>query len=351
MVTQELIAYVKAELNKGKRREDIRASLLSGGGWNEADLNEVFGVVMPLDSGAAAPAQTSVPPVAAKPAPSPTPAFFERDFSSRYAAMHAMPQTPPLEKIQEKVEPKIAATPVHAAPVVKKDPIQWKPMVPAVLFGVLCFAVFYFFRPEIMALPGRISSSFSAIGDKFLGAFNSPEPEKEAEVAPVVVKTPRNCGTTGSPGRNDASNVSADTTFICLGQSASACGNAEGVISDPLFPGLFKVKILDGACTFELSYAKDSTLTDVFGKSMAGRSVTCPISVVKAIDETNPKNPIFVTADTSNPGKYAADVYFYGTLGLFIENNFNQEKITSLGCKGDFINSVIESYKLMQSKV
>ena len=178
------------------------------------------------------------------------------------------------------------------------------------------------------------------------------EPEAVAEIpkTPVAPKPTANCGTTSSPDRKNPAGYLRNSTLECLGASASICENAQGVISDPLFPSLFKTSNKDGACIFQLSYAKDSTLTDVFGKNMAGRSISCPISVAKAINETNPKNPIFVPADQSNLAKYAADIYFYGTLGVFIENNFNQEKIKGLGCEGDFIRSVIESYNLMKSK-
>ena len=37
MVTQELLGYIRAEVAKGKTREEIRGTLLSGGGWSEDD--------------------------------------------------------------------------------------------------------------------------------------------------------------------------------------------------------------------------------------------------------------------------------------------------------------------------
>lgn len=47
MVNQELILFVRAELTKGKTQENIRAELLSGGGWTADDIDQVFGIVNP----------------------------------------------------------------------------------------------------------------------------------------------------------------------------------------------------------------------------------------------------------------------------------------------------------------
>lgn len=47
MVNQELILFVRAELTKGKTQENIRAELLSGGGWSADDIDQVFGIVNP----------------------------------------------------------------------------------------------------------------------------------------------------------------------------------------------------------------------------------------------------------------------------------------------------------------
>lgn len=48
MVTPELLEYVRTEIAKGKTREEINKVLISGGGWSQADLSEVFRTVIPM---------------------------------------------------------------------------------------------------------------------------------------------------------------------------------------------------------------------------------------------------------------------------------------------------------------
>ena len=75
------------------------------------------------------------------------------------------------------------------------------------------------------------------------------------------------------------------------------------------------------------------------------RIILCPIDVVKAIDNTKPATPKFNAPNKADFSEYASDVYFYGTLGLFAENNLDMAKIQALGCSGEYIQSVIASYK------
>lgn len=42
MITEELISFIKSELALGKRKEQISAELLAGGGWKSGDLDEAF---------------------------------------------------------------------------------------------------------------------------------------------------------------------------------------------------------------------------------------------------------------------------------------------------------------------
>ncbi len=67
------------------------------------------------------------------------------------------------------------------------------------------------------------------------------------------------------------------------------------------------------------------------------------------MEEKN-KSVTFTTPDRSLPSEYAAEAYFYGNLGVFIENDFDQAKIKELGCSGSFISSMITSYKKAQTK-
>ena len=341
MITQELIAYVRSELNKGKTREDIRQGLLSGGGWSEADISEVFRTVMPAPS----------VPSMSNPSASPPGGSINSNINgvpggTREASpVFAMKKEPAPISISMRKEEEVKTPPN----------LHLKPILTAILIGGTLFVLFFFFKPVFMSLKNDTAGAFDALTDKIQDLFAkdpldpvSVVDEPEIPVAPQE-KPPVNCGTGMAPDRKNPSTYDG-SAYRCLGENAIACNNAEGKINDPLFPTVFKITNKDDSCRFELSYAADTTLTDVFGKKLAFRSISCPISVVKSINEANPKNPVFEPANTANPNKYALDIYFYGTLGLFIDNNFSQAEIESLGCKGEFVKSVIESYNLMKSK-
>jgi hypothetical protein len=44
-------------------------------------------------------------------------------------------------------------------------------------------------------------------------------------------------------------------------------------------------------------------------------------------------------------------MYFYGTVGVFFDKDFNQSAIEELGCQGTFLDSTIESFGLIKSKI
>ena len=331
MITQELIAYVKSELNKGRTREEVRSALLQGGGWGETDISEVFRTIMPLESATIKPVEN----IAVTPSHS-----FE--LSSLYK----------LQKEEAKQESRKEIR--QEASQVDKHPshFPFKALIVGAMVAVLAFLV-YFYRPQVMAFPGKASLAVTSWLGKVTDLINKDEPvlvEEELPKQPAAALGPVNCGTTNSPDRKNPGSYSKDDVLRCLGESAISCADAEGMINDPLFPNIFKISNKDNACRFELAYRQDSTLTDVFGKKLAGRSLGCPLSIVKSIDESDPRASVFRQVSLDNPNKYATDIYFYGTLGLFIENNFDQSKIRSLGCQGSFIDSMIESYNLTQKK-
>src|SRR3989338_747931 len=295
MVTQELIAYVRAELNKGKTREEIRANLLGGGGWSEAYLEELWKIV-------------------------------------------ALPKSPVLDPARFRISP--------------------IPIILALLAG-LCFLVFYFYRPQISVWYEKGTSALYSLTDKISemtrGWTKKEEVEEFVESAEEAEKTveviQRDCGITNSPNRGNIDSYSNDPVLGCLGESAMVCVESWGTINDHMFPSNFKIINAGDRCMFELSYGAGSDLVDIFGRKLALKRISCPLSMVKVADETNPEIPIFFLANKNNPASYAAEIYFYGTLWLFIENDFNLNKIRSLGCSGEFVNSMIESYNLMKEKI
>lgn len=166
------------------------------------------------------------------------------------------------------------------------------------------------------------------------------------ETAPAV----KDCGVSVAPDPKNPRAYGDDAVLTCLGNSVLRCEDAQAVLKDTLFPTIFQIIKDQNACNFKLSYGEDSALTDITGKKLAGQSILCPVGIVKTIDETK-KVPLFNAPSRNNPGLYASQIYFYGTLGLFIENNVDQNKIQALGCRGEFISSVIASYRKMQEKI
>ena len=153
------------------------------------------------------------------------------------------------------------------------------------------------------------------------------------------------CGIGTTPDLKNPLTYQNDAVLACLGNSALRCENAKANLNDALFPTNFQIiKNEDGqSCNFKLSYKPDSTLVDATGQKLAGQYISCPISIVKVLDETK-STPSFSAPSTENLGKYASQIYFYGTLGLFMETNVNKSQIQSLGCSGPYIDTVIASY-------
>jgi hypothetical protein len=135
----------------------------------------------------------------------------------------------------------------------------------------------------------------------------------------------------------------------CLGVSALRCENAKAILSNSLFPTIFQIVRNQNTCNFRLSYGAESTLVDITGKKLALQYISCPVSIVKAISETQ-STQSFSNPSTDNPSKYASEIYLYATLGLFIENNIDKAKIEAQGCGGDYIDTVLAGYRNMQSQ-
>lgn len=297
MITPELINYIKGELAKGRTREDIRSTLAREGGWSDADLSEAFRTVLPMQN---------------------------------------VTQSPSVGQVF--VSPKIS-------------PKLLKIILIVIVVAGLGFAV-WFYRTPLM--------SFWNLGiDKIVELYSSYfGPKKPVEtvdttsqnnivIAPIV-KTIKDCGTTDSPNLKNKSTYENNTVLNCLGDSALRCEDAKAIVQDDLFPGVFEIvkneNVGQNTCNFRLSYSADSTLVDITGKKLALQYISCPINIVKAIDES--KNPLsFSSPSFDNLGKYASQIYFYGTLGLFVENNIDKNKIQNLGCSGSFIDVMIESYQ------
>jgi len=330
MVTQELLGYIRKEVAKGKTREEIKKVLLDGGGWGEDDLSEAFREIIPMQ-GMVMPNQPAVspPPGAVKPI---TPTFAPLTLSSIYIP----PSTPTVR------------TPTTLSPKSVKSSYGWvKFLIILILIGGLG-AGFYFYRPQVV----NTWNSLTSKAVNFVKSFSAPKteptplnpPVDNTIIPPPVVNKTTDCGAGIAPKFGITSSSLNNSVLSCLGASAIACNNAKGVLKDDFFPTLFEITKLSDSCNFKLSYPADSTLTDATGQSLAGQYISCPIEIVKTIDNTKPASPKFNVPNKADLSKYGSDIYIYGILGLFVENNLNQNKIQTLGCSGAYIQSVIASY-------
>lgn len=310
MITPELIGYIRGEFAKGKTREEIHTGLIADGGWNEADLSEAFRIVIPMQG------------------------FGESSFATK----------------------------------VKSSSSFWKILLILVVLGALGFAVWRFYRAPAISMWDSLVKNIPKLSIPYFNTkkpnttVNTPPPNNPVvaqnnPVVPIKVGIPtevriKDCGIGIAPNLKNPRTYQNDAVLNCLGNSALYCEDAKAVLNDAFFPTIFQI-IKDNntsqSCNFKLSYGQDSTLVDATGKKLAGQYLTCPIGIVKSLDEAK-QVPVFSVPDTSNLSKYASQIYFYGTLGLFIENNIEKNKIQALGCSGPYIDSVVTGYQKTQIK-
>ncbi len=292
MITTELVEYIRVEIASGRAREEIRTELVNNG-WNETDLSEAFRIVIP---------------------------------------MQGLGESSMIVK--------------------NKNKILWHDLI-FVIVGLALVVFWYLYKPEIINFWDSGVSSVEGLMGSYFGSKASTSPAQTSLVQNnTVVKsapTVEDCGTSTAPDLTNPLTYQNNKVLDCLGNSALYCKNAKATLQDPLFPTSFEVVNNQNTCNFKLSYSADSTLVDVTGKKLAGQYLICPVSIVKGLDETK-KVSLFTIPDINNPSRYASQIYFYGTLGLFIESNIDQNKIQSLGCNGNYISSVIASYLKTQEK-
>ncbi|OGI62434.1 hypothetical protein A2818_00525 [Candidatus Nomurabacteria bacterium RIFCSPHIGHO2_01_FULL_40_12] len=289
MITPELIGYIRGEFSKGRTRGEIHSALVADGGWSELDLNEAFRTVIPMQG-----------------------------FGSGAVASKLKPRSS-LRKV----------------------------IFLVVAIGAAGAAVWYFYRIPVVDL---FNSSVNNLTE-----LATPTPKAKEAVIPdntnisktntVAVK---DCGISAALDFNNPLTYENNTVLTCLGASALLCEDAKAILKDSLFPGIFQISKnqntdSQNTCNFRLSYPGDSTLVDVTGRKLAGQYISCPVGIVRVLDETK-KIPSFTNPNTGNLSKYASQIYFYGILGLFIEQGLDKNKIEASGCSGGYISSVIESY-------
>jgi len=385
MVTPELLEYVRTEIAKGKTREKIHTTLISDGGWSEADLSEAFRIIIPMQDILL----QEEKPIEPTPSSLSSPITPSSSFSS----------------------PSLHLNPISSTSKSSSRSSLWCNLI-FIIVGLLCIVSWYFYRPQIInfwnssirssqELSINSWNSFEQLSvnswnslEQFsvnswnslinslknihipsfsLPSFNlsfldkSKDTKEDAMVntyvenninntpTPTPVVQPatqiKDCGIMKTALKFGVSSTYENNSVLsCLGKSAVNCENTKGTLTDDFFPTIFEITKLPDSCDFKLSYPPNSTLTDITGKKLAGQSISCPLNIVKAIDNTNPAAPQFIASDKTDLSKYASQIYFYGTLGLFAENNLDQNKIKNLGCQGEYIQSMITSYNSAQKK-
>jgi hypothetical protein len=207
-----------------------------------------------------------------------------------------------------------------------------------VLVGIAIVFAWYFYRPQIIDAWNTLIGVWNKV------SFNQEKETENTGEEKGIFVGPKNCGAGAILNPDGA--YEENTELSCLGESAVRCEEAMGIIKNDLFPTVFEIVKTQSACNFRLSYPTDSTLVDINNQKLAGRYISCPLDLVKGLDTTIPDTVGFVIPTKSNFSEYASQIYFYGTLGLFAENDLDKGKIISFGCEGDYIDSVIESYKI-----
>jgi len=209
--------------------------------------------------------------------------------------------------------------------------------------GLGLIAGFVFYRPHIAGIWNSAQEKLVAlVGNSVGDDKNTATPQPPAQMA-------KNCGTTVSADLKVATTYENNETLNCLGDSARTCQMARGIVQDSFFPTVFEILPSASGCNFKLSYASDSVLIDGDGNKMSGQSITCPIGTVKSMQENGNQAPMFTEPSLTNADKYGAEIYSYGTVGLFIETGLERNAVIGKGCYGSYIDSIIRSYQASEA--
>ena len=352
MVTQELISYIRSELNRGRSREQIRTTLLSGGGWSDMDISEVFRDIMPLSGGVILPEkqkqvlkpdptpQPQVPPPVVKIAPTPIAKTVTTTPQNQNTSVFNITNSKKKPHVHMLCSLKIEKNILFAK--------RLRYVLVVVLF-ILLGVLGYLLRDNFSVLSTKSISYL----DTLISKINIPEKEEviipQVPLAPLVPAVEQvsvvDCGITESPDVRNQTTYLKDPVLKCIGENAHTCTPATAIVTSEFFPTNLEIKKEGEVCSVKIMYSSSSSLMDVFNKPLASRFISCPVSVVKNLDTTK-ENVSFRNSSKDNLTQHGFDIYFYTTLGLFIDNDFDNTKIKALQCSGDYIQSVIESHNL-----
>ena len=375
MITPELLAFIQGQLAAGTSREQVADMLLSNG-WGAADITNALSQAAPVQ-----PVQPTQPIEPARPvepvqsmqpmqaaATLPVQTYTEPVY--RPVAQSSMQ---PMQSVQS-----MQAESAHLAQAQTQATVShsgWAKSFMVLAGIVVAFAAGWIASQGVTNSRMQTQSVRDAASNQPSPAIQDQASESGA-IAPDVPATTtasvastnpasatstgatqgpasaveKDCGTT-----NGKTPYASDPVLACMGAAALSCSNARATISigsggsAQLSTSTLKITNpgSGGACSFTVVPAPAPNAS---GASASALSISCPLSIVKASDDfLSSATPTWKSPTKTDPNKYAGEIYYYGAMGVFIQNNFSEAKIRAAGCTGDFIKTYIaEHAKLMK---
>ena len=378
MITPELLTFIRDQLAAGTSREQVADMLLSNG-WSAADITNALSQAAPVQ-----PVQPTQPIEPARPvepvqsmqpmqaaATLPVQTYTEPIY--RPVAQSSMQ---PMQSVQS-MQPEsahLAQAQTQAQTHTTVSHSGWTKSFMVLAGIVVAFAAGWIAnqgvtnsRMQIQSVRDAASNQPSPAIQDQASESDTIAPDAPATAAPAASANPasatsagttqssalaaeKDCGTT-----NGKTPYASDPVLACMGAAALSCSNARATISigsgGSAQPSTSTLKITNpgsgGACSFTVVPAPAPNAS---GASASAPSISCPLSIVKASDDfLSSATPTWKNPTKTDPNKYAGEIYYYGAMGVFIQNNFSEAKIRAAGCTGDFIKTYIaEHAKLMK---
>jgi len=300
MINQQLLGFIKEQLQKGLNKEIISKELLANG-WTAQDVEEGFNAI-------STPTPVSTPNPISNPAP-----------VSNFGSFNSSGSTPSTFMKE------------------KSHPGKKIFLIILLLFLLGGGASAYYFRNDLLKLP--------IIKDFFPSEMVNVVPTSDVNQDQNLLNqntiaselAEKDCGISKEVSTLDTgweSTYKDDPVLKCFGESALSCTNSKLTIKGVDFvtgsdsPTIAQIINSNGSCYFKITQSEQ-------------KYNQCPLNIVKNIDlkskfpDIKSQNP-----DTQYPEKYAAEIFTYGTMGLIVENNGDDSKFKNLGCTGDLFQTM-----------
>ncbi len=367
MITPELLTFIQGQLAAGTSREQVADMLLSNG-WSAADITNALSQAAPVQ-----PVQPTQPVEPARPVEpvqsmQPMQAAAIQPVQTYTEPVYrpvAQSSLQPMQSVQS-MQPESA----HLAQAQTQTTVShsgWTKSFMVLAGIVVAFAAGWIANQGVTnsrmqtqsvrdaasnqpspAVQDQVSENGSTpAGDTVVPADSASPlgvPASGAIEGPALAAE-KDCGTT-----NGKTPYASDPVLACMGAAALSCGSARATVSvgsgGSAQPSTSALKITNpgsgGSCSFTVVPAPAPAAS---GASASAPSISCPLSIVKASDDfLSSATPTWKNPTKTDPNKYAGEIYYYGAMGVFIQNNFSEAKIRALGCTGDFIKTYIAEH-------